>query len=78
MDALLQDSNKPEAHLAVKKVFVGGVKDSVSDEDLQMYFSSFGNVQAVEMITDRETGRKRGFGFITFDDCDSVDKIVRK
>ena len=57
---------------------MGGVKESVSDEDLQMYFSSYGSVQAVEMITDRETGRKRGFGFITFEDCDSVDKVVRK
>jgi RNA recognition motif-containing protein len=64
--------------LAVKKIFVGGVKEAISDEDIQNYFGSFGNVQSVEMITDRETGRKRGFGFITFDDYDTVDKIVRE
>jgi RNA recognition motif-containing protein len=62
----------------VKKIFVGGVKEAISDEDLRNYFCSFGNVQSVEMIADRETGRKRGFGFITFDDYDTVDKIVRK
>jgi len=71
-----EDSNKPEAHLAVKKLFVGGVKDHVTDDDLREYFQVFGNIESIEMITERETGKRRGFGFITFDDCDAVDKIV--
>jgi len=66
-------------HLAVKKIFVGGIKDGVIEEnDLQEYFQHWGNVVSVELVTDRETGRKRGFGFISFDDCDSVDKVVCK
>jgi len=71
-----EDSNRPEIHLAVKKLFVGGIKDGLEQEDLQQYFLEFGNVQSVEVVTDRETGKKRGFAFITFDDCDAVDKIV--
>jgi RNA recognition motif-containing protein len=74
----LQDSNKPEIHLAVKKIFVGGIKDSVDENSLRAYFTQFGNVQSVDIITDRETGNKRGFGFLVFDDCDAVDKVVRE
>lgn len=71
-----EDSNRPEIHLAVKKLFVGGVKDGIEEGDLQMYFQEFGNVTSVEIVTERETGRKRGFAFVSFDDCDAVDKIV--
>ena len=44
--------------------------------DLQEYFSQFGNIEEVEIITDKETKKKRGFAFITYDDYDSVDKVV--
>lgn len=64
--------------MAVKKVFIGGVKDGVDESSLQNYFCQFGNVQSVDIITDRETGHKRGFGFVVFDDCDAVDKVVRE
>lgn len=62
----------------MKKIFVGGVKDGIEENDLQEYFQQYGNVMSVDLVTDRETGRKRGFGFVTFDDCDAVDKVVRK
>jgi len=65
-------------HLAVKKIFVGGIKDGIEENDLQAYFQEYGNVVSVDFVTDRDTGRKRGFGFVSFDDCDAVDKIVRK
>ena len=74
----MKDSARPEVHLAVKKIFIGGVKDGVEENDLMDYFQQYGNVQSVDLVTDRETGRKRGFGFVTFDDCDAVDKIVCK
>lgn len=65
-------------HLAVKKIFVGGVKDGIEENDLQEYFQQYGNVTSVDLVTNRDTGQKRGFGFISFDDCDAVDKIVCK
>ena len=66
----------PEIHAAVKKVFVGGIGQDTDESHLQEYFSKFGSITSAEVITERETGRRRGFGFVTFDDTDSVDKIV--
>ena len=64
--------------MTIKKVFVGGIKAETSDDDLRGYFAPFGNVEQVEIITDKETGKNRGFCFVTFDDYDAVDKIVLK
>jgi len=61
----------------VTRLFIGGLKfDDISDEDLKQYFGQFGNVVSVEQMTERETGKKRGFGFVEFDDYDSVDKVL--
>lgn len=61
-----------------KKVFIGGLKDNISDDDLRDYFAEFGNVVNVEQMTDKATGKKRGFGFAEFDDYDAVDKLILK
>lgn len=64
--------------MTIKKVFVGGIKDNVEEPELKEYFSSFGSIESVEVITDKETGKKRGFAFVTFNDYDPVDKVVCK
>lgn len=42
------------------------------------YFGQYGKIEVIEIMTDRGSGKKRGFAFVTFDDHDSVDKIVSK
>uniref|UniRef100_A0A8C5M8M2 RRM domain-containing protein n=1 Tax=Leptobrachium leishanense TaxID=445787 RepID=A0A8C5M8M2_9ANUR len=71
-----EDSTKPGAHLTVKKIFVGGIKEDTEEHHLRDYFEQYGKIEVVEIMTDRGSGKKRGFAFITFDDHDSVDKIV--
>lgn len=49
-----------------KKLFIGGLSWGTSDETLRQGFEQFGEVQEAVVIKDRETGRSRGFGFVTF------------
>ena len=71
-----EDANKPEALAKVKKIFVGGLKDDIEEEHLTNYFSQYGQVEKSEVISEKETGKKRGFGFVYFTDHDAADKAV--
>lgn len=70
------EANSAESHMTVKKLFVGALKKEVLADDLRDYFGQFGNIVECEVITWRETGESRGFGFVTFDDYDPVDKVL--
>lgn len=61
--------------LKTRKIFVGGIPLSLSEDELKEYFSSYGNVIEHQIMLDHKTGRSRGFGFVTFDNEDAVDKI---
>ena len=78
----------PEAEARVKKLYIGGCSDdraggghsglteTVTDDDLEQYFGQFGRVlSCVQKVWD-DSGKKRGYGYIEFDDEDAVDKIV--
>lgn len=73
-----QDSSKPGAHSTVKKIFVGGIKEDTDEEHLREYFGQFGKIEEVNIMTEKNSDKRRGFAFITFDDHDSVDRIVSK
>ncbi|MBF0124485.1 MAG: RNA-binding protein [Magnetococcales bacterium] len=51
----------------VKKLFVGNLSFSTTENELRDLFAQHGNVHSVKLINDRETGRPRGFGFVEMD-----------
>ena len=59
-----------------KKLFVGGLSWNTTDEGLRQAFERFGEITEVKIITDRETGRSRGFGFITFTESDDAMNAI--
>ncbi len=59
-----------------KKLFVGSLSWDTNDEGLRNAFGVHGEISEAVVITDRDTGRSRGFGFVTFDDDEAADKAV--
>ena len=59
-----------------KKLFVGGLAWATDDHGLRAAFEQFGEVLEAKVITDRETGRSRGFGFVTFGTPEDADTAV--
>jgi cold-inducible RNA-binding protein len=59
-----------------KKLFVGGLSWNTTDDSLLDAFSAFGEVTDAKVITDRDTGRSRGFGFVTFSDADAASTAI--
>jgi RNA recognition motif-containing protein len=58
-----------------KKLYVGNLPFSTTEDDLSDLFAEVGNVESVRIITDRETGRSRGFGFVEMADEDAEKAI---
>ncbi len=54
----------------MRNIFVGSLPFSASEEEVRELFAQHGNVHSVKLITDRETGRLRGFGFVEMDDAE--------
>ncbi len=59
-----------------KRLFVGGLSWDTDDGALRRAFESFGEVDDAKVITDRETGRSRGFGFVTLVDDAAAEKAI--
>ncbi|MEQ8858364.1 MAG: RNA-binding protein [Pseudomonadales bacterium] len=53
----------------MKKLYVGNLPWSVGDSELEAFFADMGQVLSARVITDRDTGRSRGFGFVEMDDA---------
>ena len=52
----------------MKKLYVGNLSFGTTNDDLTQLFSQFGEVASASVVTDRETGRSRGFGFVEMSD----------
>ncbi|MEJ2190124.1 MAG: RNA-binding protein [Acidobacteriota bacterium] len=59
-----------------KKLFVGSLSWDTNDESLRSAFSDHGEITEAIVISDRDSGRSRGFGFVTFEDDEAADKAV--
>ena len=70
-----QGSSAP-AEFRTKKMFVGGLPPDVNEEVFRAFFEQFGEVEDSVVILDKETGRPRGFGFITFKHEESSDRVL--
>ncbi len=57
-----------------KKLFVGNISYDSTEKTLEDLFSEFGNVESVNVITDRATGRSKGFGFVEMSSEEEAQK----
>lgn len=69
-------SNKAESQVSVTKLYVSGIGEELTSDDLREFFKQHGAVTDVEIPLDKTTGKARGFAFVTFDDYDPVDKLI--
>lgn len=58
------------------KLFVGGLSWGTDDSGLESAFAPFGTVSEAKVITDRDTGRSRGFGFVTFENSEAASAAI--
>ena len=60
------------------RLYVGNLPFSVNEEDLEQMFSGYGEVTSSQVISDRDTGRSRGFGFVEFADDEAGRKAIEE
>ncbi|XP_072443330.1 RNA-binding protein Musashi homolog 1-like isoform X1 [Chiloscyllium punctatum] len=66
---------QPKMVTRTKKIFVGGLSVNTTVEDVKQYFDQFGKVDDAMLMFDKTTNRHRGFGFVTFESEDIVEKV---
>lgn len=61
-----------------KRLFVGGLPYSITSSQLEEMFSKLGKVVSANVITDRDTGRSKGFGFVEMEDDKEAEEAIKK
>lgn len=61
-----------------QKLFIGGLSFSTSSDRLREFFATIGTVESAAVVTDRDTGRSRGFGFVEMATAEATDAAVKK
>ena len=59
-----------------KRIYVGNLPWATTSSDLQALFEEHGTVESAELVTDRETGRSRGFGFVTLEGDEASNAAI--
>lgn len=59
-----------------KKLFVGGLSWNTNDSGLEQAFQKFGRIDEAKVVMDRDTGRSRGFGFVTYAEHADADRAI--
>lgn len=59
----------------MKKIYVGNLQFSTTEDDLRTMFAPYGAVESATLVTDRDTGRSRGFAFVEMADADAASAI---
>jgi cold-inducible RNA-binding protein len=59
-----------------KKIYVGNLSFATNDDQLNQIFTPFGQVTSSRVITDKYTGRSRGFGFVEMDNVEEANKAI--
>jgi RNA recognition motif-containing protein len=67
----------PDEDCVSMKLYVGNLPYSTTEEDLRTLFSQYGTVDSVAVITDRDTGRSKGFGFVEFSDDNEARNAIQ-
>ena len=60
-----------------KKIYIGNLPFTSTEDELRAVFERHGNVASVSVVTDRDTGRSRGFAFVEMDDASAADDAIR-
>ncbi|EDQ91416.1 uncharacterized protein MONBRDRAFT_2423, partial [Monosiga brevicollis MX1] len=75
--AIPRSSSDP-ASTTIKKLFLGGLASSMNEDSIKNYFVQFGEIEDALCQRDRDTGRPRGFGFITFKTEEAAESVLRQ
>lgn len=65
-----------ECIAAMKSIYVGNLPFTATEDEIRDLFAAYGEVDSVRLVNDRDTGRPRGFGFVTMDDA-SADAAIK-
>ncbi len=74
----VEDKKREEMMDTSKKIFVGALEPSVTGNDLIEFFSKYGKVKEASVLFDNNRNASRGFGFVSFEDKETVDKLVQE
>lgn len=76
MDSSEVNGSGSQAREDERKLFIGGLSWETTDNDLKEYFTKFGEIESVNVKTDPNTGRSRGFAFVIFKAAEGVEQVL--